>query len=123
MLERLASCRGFLNGDGDIRGEYADVGEVKIPRFKFGFDFDVSKALQGLGLKTPLEKIVHKAYIEVDEVGTKAAAATSISCFGGRFQPRKKYDFVADHPFLFLVKEYRSGLVMFLGQVLDPSMH
>ncbi|CAF2291192.1 unnamed protein product [Brassica rapa] len=123
MLERLASCRGFLNGDGDIRGEYADVGEVKIPRFKFGFDFDVSKALQGLGLKTPLEKIVHKAYIEVDEVGTKAAAATSISCFGGCFQPRKKYDFVADHPFLFLVKEYRSGLVMFLGQVLDPCMH
>uniref|UniRef100_M4DLD2 Serpin domain-containing protein n=1 Tax=Brassica campestris TaxID=3711 RepID=M4DLD2_BRACM len=86
-------------------------------------DFDVSKALQGLGLKTPLEKIVHKAYIEVDEAGTKAAAATSISCFGGCFQPRKKYDFVADHPFLFLVKEYRSGLVMFLGQVLDPCMH
>ena len=84
MLERLASCRGFLNGDGDIRGEYADVGEVKIPRFKFGFDFDVSKALQGLGLETPLEKIADKAYIEVDEVGKKAAAATSISRFGGR---------------------------------------
>ncbi|KAF8108943.1 hypothetical protein N665_0104s0253 [Sinapis alba] len=122
MLERLSSCRGFLNGDGDIRGEYVDVGEVKIPRFKFGFDFDVSKALEGLGLKTPLEKIVHKACIEVDEVGTKAAAATAVSSYGSGFA-QKKYDFVADHPFLFLVKEYRSGLVLFLGQVLDPSMH
>ncbi|CAH8300014.1 unnamed protein product [Eruca vesicaria subsp. sativa] len=122
MMERLASCRGFLNGDGDIRGECVDVGEVKIPKFKFGFDLDVSEALKGLGLETPLEKIAHKAFIEVDEVGTKAAAATAMSCFGGPML-RKYYDFVADHPFLFIVKEYRSGLVMFLGQVLDPSMH
>ncbi|KAF3579044.1 hypothetical protein DY000_02035319 [Brassica cretica] len=121
MLESLSSCRGFLNGY--IPGQCVSIGEVKIPTFKFGFDFDVSKALKGLGLETPLEKIVHKACIEVDEVGTKAAAATAVSFCGGILRPQKKYDFVADHPFLFLVKEYRSGLVLFLGQVLDPSMH
>ncbi|XP_018482910.1 serpin-ZX-like [Raphanus sativus] len=124
MLERVASCLGFLSGEGDIRGEDADVGVVKIPKFKFGFDLDVSEALQGLGLETPLEKIAHKACVEVDEVGTKAAAATAVRCCAGLTMPRrKKYDFVADHPFLFLVKEYTSGLVLFLGQVLDPSMH
>ncbi|KAG2309099.1 hypothetical protein Bca4012_081981 [Brassica carinata] len=123
MLERIASCRGFLSGEGDIRGERVDVGEVKIPKFKFGFDFDVSEALKGSGLETPNDMIVHKACIEVDEVGTKAAAATAlVGCFGCAM-PRQKYDFVADHPFLFLVKEYSSGLVLFLGHVLDPSMH
>ena len=123
MLERVASYRGFLSGDGDIRGERVDIGQVKIPKFKFGFDFDVSEALKGSGLETPLVKIVQKACIEVDEVGTKAAAPTAlVGVFGCCIRPQK-YDFLADHPFLFLVKEYRSGLVLFLGQVLDPSIH
>ncbi|CAA7028859.1 unnamed protein product [Microthlaspi erraticum] len=93
MLETLASTRGILNA---------------------------SEALKGLGLT--VETIFHKSCIEVDEVGSKAAAAAvtlETSCGPGE----KKYDFVADHPFLFLVKEYRSGLVLFLGQVIDPSMH
>ncbi|CAH8300076.1 unnamed protein product [Eruca vesicaria subsp. sativa] len=106
----------------DIRGVYVDVGQVKIPRFEFGCDFDVSEALKGLGLETPLEKIAHKACIEVNEVGTKAEAATVLGFCDCLVTP-KKYDFVADHPFLFLVKEHRSRLVLFLGQLLDPSMH
>ncbi|CAH2059245.1 unnamed protein product [Thlaspi arvense] len=123
MLDRLASCPGFLNGEGDISGERAEVGELKIPRFKFSFDFEASEALKGLGLDTPLETIIHKSCIEVDEVGSKAAAAAAVISVGACMPPKEMYDFVADHPFLFLVKEYGSGLVLFLGQVLDPSMH
>ncbi|ESQ52169.1 hypothetical protein EUTSA_v10017598mg, partial [Eutrema salsugineum] len=124
MLERLASCPGFLSGEGDILGQRARIGKIKIPRFKFAFDFEASEAIKGLGLNLPpLETIIHKSCIDVDEVGSKAAAAAAVIGVGAAMPPKKKYDFVADHPFLFLVKEYGSGLVLFLGQVLDPSMH
>lgn len=60
MLERLASTRGILNGEEDIPSHYADVGELKIPRFKFCFGFEASEALKGLGLTdVSLETIVH----------------------------------------------------------------
>ena len=122
MLERLASTRGFLNGKEDIPSHWADVGELKIPRFKFDFGFEASEALKGLGLEVP-STIIHKSCIEVDEVGSKAAAAAAFRGIGCRRPPPEKHDFVADHPFLFIVKEYRSGLVLFLGQVMDPSKH
>ncbi|KAJ0239988.1 putative serpin [Hirschfeldia incana] len=124
MLERLSSCRGFLSGHGDIPGHSAGIGELRIPRFKFEFGFEPTEALEGLGLELPGDAIIHKSCIEVDEVGSKAAAAAAVISLGGCFMPPKeKYDFVADHPFLFLVKENVSGLVLFLGQVTDPSMH
>uniref|UniRef100_A0A1J3H8L8 Serpin-ZX n=1 Tax=Noccaea caerulescens TaxID=107243 RepID=A0A1J3H8L8_NOCCA len=123
MLETLASTPGILNGQEDIPSHWADIKELKIPRFKFGFDFEASKALKGLGLDLPLETIIHKSCIEVDEVGSKAAAAAAVIGIGACGPAEKKYDFVADHPFLFLVKEWRSNLVLFLGQVIDPSMH
>ncbi|CAN6825265.1 unnamed protein product [Brassica oleracea] len=93
--------------------------------FKFEFGFKATEALEGLGLELPGDVIIHKSCIEVDEVGSKAAAAAAVISKGCRMPPtpKEKYDFVADHPFLFLVKENFSGLVLFLGQVTDPSMH
>lgn len=123
MLERLASTPGFLNDKDAIPRHWADIKELKIPRFKFDFDFEASEALKCLGLEVPLSTIVHKSCIEVDEVGSKAAAAAAVMGIGCCGPAPEKYDFVADHPFLFLVKERRSGLVLFLGQVMDPSMH
>ncbi|CAH8384299.1 unnamed protein product [Eruca vesicaria subsp. sativa] len=124
LLERLASCRGFLSGQGDIPGHSASIGELKVPRFKFEFGFWATEALESLGLELPGDTIIHKSCIEVDEVGSKAAAAAAVISLGGCYMPPKEeYDFVADHPFLFLVKENMSGLVLFFGQVTDPSMH
>ncbi|KAL1209797.1 Serpin-ZX [Cardamine amara subsp. amara] len=101
MLERLASTHGILNDTEDIPSHMVNVRELKIPRFKFAFDFEASKALKGLGLDLPegLKTIIHKSCIEVDEVGSKAAAAAAVVESNSL-----KYDFVADHPFLFLVK-------------------
>ncbi|XP_019099753.1 PREDICTED: serpin-ZX-like [Camelina sativa] len=124
MLERLASTRGFFKDNKVLTSHRAGIKELKIPRFKFAFDFEASEALKAFGLEVPSSKIFHKSCIEVDEVGSKAAAAAALRGAGGcGFRVLKKYDFVADHPFLFLIKEHRSGLVLFLGQVMDPSMH
>jgi serpin B len=65
---------------------------------------------------------IHKAYIDVNEQGTEAAAATGIVMRGmamSREQP--PIVFRADHPFLFLIRDNRSGTVLFLGRLADPT--
>jgi serpin B len=65
---------------------------------------------------------VHKAYINVDEKGTEAAAATGIEfeTASARQEPPPIY-FTADHPFLFLIRDNRSGGILFMGRVTDPT--
>ncbi|KAL7155143.1 hypothetical protein ABFS83_03G055100 [Erythranthe nasuta] len=113
------------------------VGEFRIPKFKIGFDFEASKILQGLGVVLPFRMggltemvdpsidgerlfvsgIFQKAFIEVNEQGTKAEAVSAVMLGGGC---PEKLNFVADHPFLFVVREDRSGVVLFIGQLLNP---
>ncbi|CAF2110677.1 BnaC08g48760D [Brassica napus] len=77
--------------------------------------------LPTIGEKLYVSNILHKACIEVDEEGTEAAA---VSVGDIRFLClRKNPDFIADHPFLFTVREDKSGVILFMGQVLDPSKH
>lgn len=67
--------------------------------------------------------LYHKACVEIDEEGAEAAAATFVaSCGCARYmEPPKRIDFVADHPFLFLIREDKTGTVLFVGQIFDPS--
>ncbi|CAM8979276.1 unnamed protein product [Rhodiola kirilowii] len=69
-----------------------------------------------------VSEIFHKSFIEVNEQGTEAAAVTAAVCIGiVCVRPiRKTIDFVADHPFLFVIREDTSGMVMFIGHVLNP---
>lgn len=61
----------------------------------------------------------HKAFVQVDEQGTEAAAATAVAMErGGRVEPVR--EFRADHPFLFAIRDVRSGMLLFLGRVADP---
>jgi serpin B len=65
---------------------------------------------------------IHKAYIDVNEEGTEAAAATGIvmrSMAMQREQP--PIVFRADHPFLFVIRDNRSGGILFMGRVTDPT--
>ena len=71
-----------------------------------------------------LSAAIHKAFIEVDEQGTEAAAATgvvaSLPLAMPRFDPPAPV-FRADHPFLFLIRDKYTGCVLFLGRVSDPA--
>ena len=76
-------------------------------------------------MESPLRKanIIHKSFIEVDEEGTKAAAVSvfaELRACGASFKPIKRIHFVADHPFLFLIREEMTGTVQFIGHVLNP---
>ena len=56
----------------------------------------------------------------VDEKGTEAAAATAIAAPGGG-PPPQATPFKADHPFLFLIVDRGSGLILFIGRVVEPK--
>jgi serpin B len=113
--------------------------EVKLwmPKFKLEQRHDLTDPLKGLGLRTALTndadfsgmaanprdvlklgKIVQQTFVEVEEKGTEAAAATDAeAAAAGAFSaPPKPISFRADHPFLFLIRDQRTGLILFIGR-------
>ncbi|CAN0824686.1 unnamed protein product [Linum grandiflorum] len=119
------------------------LGKVHIPKWKFSLRCHLEKTMQKLGLELPFEfgqdfaemfnerkkppikvsHVIQSAFIEVNEKGTVAAAATAVtiqamSC--KKAPPRPVDDFVADHPFMFLIMEKQSKAVIFAGSVVNP---
>lgn len=139
LVERVCSEPGFL--DHHLPRSKVEVGDFLLPKFKISFGFEASKTLKRLGLVLPfsgtgggltemvdspvsrnlyVSSIFHKSFIEVNEEGAEAAAATVAVANFGSLRVLDKSDFVADHPFLFLVREDTTGVVQFIGTVLNP---
>lgn len=109
--------------------------EVYLPRFKVTGAFELSQALMSLGMVDAfgradfsgmdgtrslfISAVVHQAFVEVNEEGAEAAAATAVIMARGMPMPRPV--FRADHPFLFLLRDRRTGGILFLGRVADPA--
>jgi serpin B len=109
-----------------------------LPKFKVTSEFSLNKELSAMGMplafsrqadfsglttsqKLFISAVVHKAYVDVNEKGTEAAAATGVA-----IKPTsapvslQKATFRADHPFVFLIRDRKTGSVLFLGRVTDP---
>jgi serpin B len=68
--------------------------------------------------------VIHKAYVEVNEEGTEAAAATAVRTSvksRGLLPRRERPVFYADHPFVFIIQENSTGSILFMGRVMDPT--
>mgnify|MGYP003604920452 CR=1 FL=1 len=65
--------------------------------------------------------VLHKAFVEVNEEGTEAAAATAVVAKARAVRPTPPPEFRADHPFLFLIQEEETGAILFLGRMADPT--
>ncbi|XP_022962083.1 serpin-ZX-like [Cucurbita moschata] len=139
LIEKLDSEPGFI--DRHIPCQKQKLGRFMIPKFKISFGIEVSDVLKKLGLVLPfteggllgmvespmaqnlhVSKVFHKAFIEVNEEGTEAAASTAIE-ISNKSLALDQINFVADHPFLYLIREDKSGTLLFIGQVLNPLVH
>jgi serpin B len=74
----------------------------------------------------PAEQLVvshvfHKAFVKVDEKGTEAAAASAVAMSVKGAAAKPAAEFKADHPFVYFIRDNKSGLVLFMGRVADPT--
>jgi serpin B len=67
-----------------------------------------------------VSNVLHKAFMAVDEKGTEAAAATAV-VVTLKEEPAASPVFRADHPFVFVIKDNRSGSILFIGRVVNPA--
>jgi len=111
---------------------------VAVPRFKMTHKFSLGAVLQAMGITDAFSRgadfsgmtgrrdlfisaVVHQAYVDVNEEGTEAAAATGVAMTLTAMAPGKVPVFRADHPFLFLIRDIRSGSILFLGRTMNPK--
>ena len=120
---------------------------VTMPKFKIEAQFGLGDTLIAMGMKKAFDvnmanftgmasrktmqrdgklynfyisAVIHKAYVDVNEEGTEAAAATAVKT-GATGRPRPPIIFRADHPFMFLIRDNRSGSILFMGRVTNPN--
>jgi serpin B len=110
---------------------------VFLPKFKLEFGIGLAKTLAAMGMPRAFDDrradfsgmdgtrelyisaVIHKAFVDVNEEGTEAAAATAV-VIGKRSVSRLPV-FRADRPFVFLIRDRVTGSVLFIGRVTDPS--
>lgn len=110
------------------------AGPVTLPRFKVTLRISLAKDLKEMGMplaftnadfsgiassRLAISDVIHKAYVDVDEAGTEAAAATAVLLKDGKV---RSFSFRADHPFLFLIRDTQTNSVLFQGRVTDPRL-
>ena len=129
-------------GDWIQKLDFVDKVILTLPRFTMTQQFELSSALSAMGMPQAFSSgadfsgmtgkpeftigaAIHKAYIDVNEQGTEAAAATAIvmraTAARQEFPEPPPIVFRADHPFLFILLDTRSGSMLFLGRVADPT--
>jgi serpin B len=112
---------------------------VALPKFKLMAQFELSDVLSELGMPQAfdvqkadfsgmdgrrdlfLSAVFHKAFVDVNEEGTEAAAATGAAMAAAAMPVRENpQEFRADHPFIFLIRDEATGCILFIGRITDP---
>ena len=109
-----------------------------LPKFTFNTDFSLANQLKSLGMTDAFDPdkadfsgmtgnrdlsisdVVHKAFVAVDEKGTEAAAATAVLMPMAMRVPLQMVNLVIDRPFLFFIRDLKSGQILFVGRILNP---
>jgi serpin B len=140
--DSLASIKDYLSAQklSELRGDFREKNVVLyMPKFTFKTKYSLPDTFKKMGMKLAFEwpgadfsgmdgtnmlyitDIFHQAFVQVDEEGTEAAAATAVIIGAGTAAPVHQIVFRADHPFVFLIQERSTGNILFLGRVSDPS--
>jgi len=143
-LEDYAAWEASFSADDldpilrQMQGRKVNLG---LPRFRVEGQFSLNEALQALGLTSAFDAeqadfsgmsaseqrelfisaALHKSYIDVNEEGTEAAAATGLVVGVTSAMPDQPVDLTLDRPFVFLIRDRQSGAILFMGRVLNPA--
>jgi len=132
LVQRLGDLDlGSIRTDGRLAPT-----SISIPKFKLKFKTYLKQQMEQLGVRDLFSRAadlsgisnenlsaseaVHQAFIEVNEEGTEAAAATA-AVVGLRTAQQRKREFFADRPFLFVVYDFAHGVTLFAGKVVNPN--
>ncbi|HEY4196596.1 MAG TPA: serpin family protein [Mucilaginibacter sp.] len=136
-LNNAISSMDTANWNHYVNNMHAVNGLVNMPKFKFSYSILLNDALSQLGMGNAfsgsadftginsagglqITKVQHKAFVAVDESGTEAAAVTSVTI--GLTAVLNPPVITIDHPFLFVIREMKSGLILFEGTVNNPLL-
>lgn len=118
--------------------EFSSI-QLKLPKFRTENRIYLEEAFQKVGMKKPFEgradfsgmsnagyisidKIIHQSYIDLNEDGTEAAAATAVIVKRTTaVTPEKSIPFSADKPFIYLITHNETGKIMFIGHLVKPN--
>jgi serpin B len=140
-IANLASVRKDL-ADGDFEDEFEELESqsvaVSLPKFTFSSALALNDTLSELGLEDAFDSakadfagltdtendfyvktVIHEAFVDVSETGTEAAAATAVVMATFSIPPEPTA-FTVDRPFLFVIRHNETGVVLFIGQVVNP---
>ncbi|MCL5773260.1 MAG: serpin family protein [Firmicutes bacterium] len=138
----LKFAENYLNQEklNELKNSLAEQQvDVYIPKFKLETKYMMKSTLKEMGMPTAfssfadfsgmdgtqklkIDAVIHKAFVDVNEEGTEAAAATAVIITEKAVQrPSKKIIFRADHPFIFIIQETKTGNILFMGRVVNPS--
>ncbi|QDV39262.1 Serpin (serine protease inhibitor) (plasmid) [Tautonia plasticadhaerens] len=113
--------------------------QVSLPRFTMRSRFKLAETLESLGMTLAfspgradfsgmasqdalsISQVVHEGFVDVNEEGTEATAATGVVMTRTSSAPSRPVEFRDDHPFLFLIRDSRTGSILFLGRLKDPQ--
>ena len=141
-IQGLSKIETSLNMDminSSIKRMKKEDVKVYFPKFKIGLSYGLRELMEKLGMKKAFTKgadfskmtgnrelyisaIIHKTFIEVDEKGTEAAAATAVVMrMKSAGPPQSCPEFKADHPFFYFIRENSTGTILFTGRMNNPS--
>lgn len=137
MLENNMTPERMTEIFREVRQSFKTKVDLGLPKFTFTETADLSRILPALGVSDLFDSskvdisgmvdaksmafsdVVHKAYIEVNEEGTEAAAATAMIS-RMMMMPTMEAEFICDRPFLFALIEEKSGVILFFGRYSKP---
>jgi serpin B len=139
QLEKGLTAASLSAWTSGMRNQEVDV---LLPKFKMSSGFGLGDTLRALGMKDAFDAdradfsgmdgrphwlyisaVLHKAYIDMNEKGTEAAAATAVTveAASAKAVEEPPREFRADHPFLFLIRDSTTGSILFMGRVAQPG--
>jgi serpin B len=137
-LSQLESSLTFPRLESALKKLSSHRVDLSLPRFKMTVGSELKDPLSALGMPLAFDRaaadfsgitgtrdfvisaVVHKAFVEVDEKGTEAAAATAVAMPRLAKVASPAVIFRADHPFFFMIRDTRTGSILFLGRLVRP---